>query len=116
MLSDPQSVTISGSAISLPRTGSTLNDGLFQSSDGLVKFTVNQAPGKRNRRRARLDHRKVGADPFNGALNANYSMAISLLVDDPIVGYTITEKKAVVDGFIASLTSAKLLQILGGEV
>lgn len=116
---DPQSVTISGTANSLARVPSSSNGaGSFSKDDGNVKLEISHAYGKRIRRNIRLDHRKVAADPLNAAQNLNYSMSVYMVVDIPTVGYSPTEAKAVVDGFIANLqanTAANEVKFLGGE-
>lgn len=114
-----QSVTISGNAIALPRVGSNLTSGVFQSSDGLVKEVVSHSVnGKRNRRLVRIDHRKVAADPFLTGVNTEYNMACYVVFDVPRVGYTVAEQKAVVDGFISQLNAssgALITKVLGSE-
>lgn len=117
-LSDPQSVTINAIAVSLPRTSSALDSGAFASNDGLVKEKVSHQYGKRNRHLFRIDHSKVAADPFLSGVNTKYSMSAYFVVDVPPVGYTVTEAKNVVDGFIAQLNAssgALITKILGGE-
>lgn len=116
--SDPQSVTISGSANSLPRTSSDVNAGVFTKDDGNVALRVSHQKGKRTRRLIRLDHAKVATDPFISTVNARYSMSVQLVVDVPNVGYTIAEQKAIVDALTAYLTAssgARATQLLGGE-
>ena len=116
---DPQSVTISGSAISMPRTSGGVNDGAFKASDGNTTLRVQHVSGKqRDRHTIRLDVAKVAADPFQTAYNARYSMGVQLIVDVPKVGYTIAEQKAVVDALVAYLsasTGARVTQLLGSE-
>lgn len=117
-LSDPQSVTISGTAHSLKRTSSSPNAGEFTTNDGLVKEVVSHQYGSRNRHLIRLNHSKIAADPFQTTLNARYSMSSYMVVDVPQVGYTVAEAKAVVDGLIAQLSAtsgALITQLLGGE-
>lgn len=116
--SDPQSVTISGTAHSLPRTSSGVDSGVFTKDDGNVKLSMQHAYNKRTRRTIRIDHRKVAADPLLTAQNANYSTAIYIVVDSPTVGYTPAEVKAIWDGFIANLaatSAANTVKFLGGE-
>ena len=117
-LSDPQSVTINAVAVSLPRTSSGVNQGTFQSNDGLVKETVSHQYGKRNRHLLRIDHSKISPDPFISAQNNKYSMSCYIVVDVPTLGYTVTEQKQVIDGFIAQLNAssgALITKALGGE-
>jgi hypothetical protein len=115
---DPQSVTINAVAISLPRTSSGVNSGVFTSADGLTRQTVSHAYGKRTRRTIRIDSSKVAADPLLPAQNVKLSASVYLVVDAPIAGFTNTELKQMCDGFIAALSAssgAKLTQLLGGE-
>jgi len=113
-----QSVTIDSVAIALPRTGSSLNSGTFQSNDGLVEETVSHQIGKRTRHMFRIDHSKVAEDPFQTTINAKYSMSAYVVFDVPPVGYTVAEQKTVIDGFIAQLTAssgALITKVLGNE-
>jgi len=116
-LTDPQSITISGTPISLPRTSVRVNGSTYTSSDGLVALRVDHTYGRRNRRVARIDHSKIAADPFTGS-NVKYSMSWYVVEDAPTVGYTIAERKAVYDGFkamLAASTDALITKLEGGE-
>jgi len=116
-LIDPQSVTINAIPVSLPRTGSGIDTGTFTSNDGLVKLSVSHQYGKRNRRLVRMDHSKIAPDPLTAA-NTSFSMSVQTVFDTPSRGYTVTEAKQVVDGYIAALTAnsgALVTKILGGE-
>lgn len=117
---DPQSITINAIANSLPRVAAkNVNSGAFSKDDGNVAMSVSHQIGKRARRTIRVDHRKVAADPFVTGMNTSFSMSVYLVVDAPLVGYTIAEQKQVVDGFTAYLTAstgAKVTQLLGGEI
>lgn len=118
MFADPQSVTISGAAISLPRISSGVNSGVFVNNEGTVKETVSHTYGRRNRRMFRLDHSKVAPDPLISSTNIVHSMGAYLVVDTPVTGYTVAEQKAVLDGLIAQLSAASgalLTKFLGGE-
>lgn len=48
MFTDPQTVTISSVANTLPRTGLSLSAGTFTKDDGLVQLVVGQTNGRRN--------------------------------------------------------------------
>lgn len=127
MFSDPQSVKpgqtatafTGGTAQSLPRTGSGLNIGEFKSSDGNYGLTVRHTTGKgRLRHSIRFYNRKVATDPLDSTLNAYFDMAVSVTVDRPVVGYTVAEAKAIVDGivtYLATTSGASITQLLGGE-
>jgi hypothetical protein len=115
---DPQSITISGTAVSLPRTSFDGQKGEFSAADGTAKLIVSHTNGRRHRRLLRVDHAKIAADPLLAGTNAKYSMSVQLVVDVPPVGYSIAEQKAVVDAVMAFLTAssgAKIGQYLGGE-
>lgn len=115
---DPQSVTINAVPISMPRTSSGVNSGTFTSSDGLTRQTVSHAYGKRTRRVIRLDTSKVSPDVMLPSQNAKNESSISLVVNAPAAGFTNTELKQQIDGFLAALSAssgAKITQLLGGE-
>lgn len=115
---DPQSVTIGGTAVSLPRTSSNGDAGGFTAGDGNTALKVSHQYGRRNRRLVRLDSSKIAADPFQTGVNNKYSMSVQLVVDVPPVGFTVAEQKAVVDAIVAYLTAstgARVTQLLGGE-
>jgi len=117
MLSEPQSVTISGTANSLPRTSTGVNSGVFNTADGTVVLKVTNLYGKRNRRTIRMEHSKIAADPLTAA-NVRYSMTSYLVIDTPNVGYTVAEAQAVVAGLTKWLTDtsgANVAKVLGGE-
>lgn len=108
---DPQSVTISAVTTPLPRT-STGPDGCdYTSADGLIKLSASHAEGRRNRRVLRLDHSKISADPFLPAQNVKVSMSNYMVLDVPVVGYTVAEQLAVYAGFKAVFTATSDLLI-----
>jgi hypothetical protein len=120
MLTDPQSVTISGTAHSLPRVSSDGSGSRYQNADGTVTVSVSHAKGRgnRNRRVIRIDHKKVAPDPLFPAQNTPYEFSSFMVFDVPGTGYTIAEQKAIVDGFVAALSAssgALITKILGAE-
>lgn len=118
MFPDPQSVTINAVAVPLPRTSSGPNSGVFTANDGAVKESVSHQYGKRNRHLFRIDHSKWAPDPLVSGNNNKYSMSAYIVVDAPVFGYTVTEQKQVIDGFLAQINAssgALLTKFLGGE-
>lgn len=115
---DPQSVTIAGSAVSLPRTSSGANAGTFRSPDRSTTLNVSHQYGKRIRHLIRIDTEKLASDPLMAGQSMPASMSAYLVVDQPQVGYSNADAKAVVDGLLAYLSAAsgaKITQLLGGE-
>lgn len=117
-LADPQSVTINAIAQTLPRVSSGDGRGAFRKDDATVELLATHNNGKRLRHTVRLNHSKVAVDPLVPTVNAPYSMSVIMTIDVPIVGYSLTEQKQIVDGFTAWTTAssgANLTKILGGE-
>jgi len=115
---DPQSVTISGTAISLPRVSSGAGTGQFTSADQNTSLIIANQYGSRIRRTIRLNVQKIAAAPYNPAVNSLFSMSAYLVVDVPTVGYITTDQFAVVAGLTKYLTDtsgARVTQLLGGE-
>lgn len=115
---DPQSVTISGTAISLPRVSTGVGQSDYTSADGLVRLSAQSTYGRRTRRVLRLDHSKITADPFIPANNTKVSMSNYIVFDVPPVGYSNAEALAVYAGFKTAFTATSdllITKLLGGE-
>jgi ammonia channel protein AmtB len=116
---DPQSVTVSGSAISLPRTSSGQNAGTFTSADGLTQLSVASTIGKRTQRVLKLSQSKISADPLMPTTNVRSIQSCWLGFNGPSNGaFTVAESKALIDALVAYLsasTGARVTQLLGGE-
>jgi hypothetical protein len=117
-LSDPQSITISGTAISLPRVSSGDGESEYLSADGLVRLSLASSYGNRTRRVIRVDHSKITADPFIPSQNTKVSMSNYMVFDVPPAGYTNADVTAVYAGFKTLFTAssdAAITKLLGGE-
>lgn len=115
---DPQSITINAVPISLPRIGATANAGFFQAVDGATKLRVEHAQNKRARHLLRVDVQKNAADPLNPTSNLPYNMAVWVVADVPLFGYTAAEQKQVGDGltaYLAASSGAAWTRLLGFE-
>jgi hypothetical protein len=115
---DPLSVTISGSAISLPRISVGGDASEYSSGDGLTKVSASHNYGKRTRRLLRIDTKKLTADPFRPAENVEVSMSNYIVFDLPPAGYSAVEALAVYAGFKGLFTAtsdAMIVKLLGGE-
>lgn len=117
---DPQSITVAGTAVSLPRTSSGVNTGAFTAPDGNTKLTVQSTLSKRARRMARIDVQKTVPDPLVSNINNIVSMSAYVVIDAPKTGYTPAEQKAIVDALAAWLAAGtgaanNTLRLVGGE-
>ncbi len=118
MFTDPQSVTISGTTISLPRTSSSLNSGSLTANDGATKLDIAHTYGKRVRRTIAITVKKYATDAANPSQNIPVSSTIRLTVDHPVQGYTVADLQAAIVGFLGNLTAssnANIGKLLGGE-
>jgi len=115
---DPQTVTIDAVANSLARVGTGPSSGVFSIPDGSLKLSISHAVNKRARRTIRIDHQKIVPDPLFPDTNVPRSASFYLVVDTPVIGYTIAEQTEIIFGFLAYLaesSGAKVTQFLGGE-
>lgn len=111
---DPQTIN----SATLPRVSSGTNAGTFRTADGANTLSVSHTNGKRTRHLIRLDNSKIATDPLMAGQSVPVGMSAYLVVDAPLVGYTVAEQKAIVDALVAYLsasTGAKVTQLLGGE-
>lgn len=118
-LSDPQSITINAVANSLPRVSTENGSSTYSKDDGTISLLVSQQPGRAvSRRRAGVRSTKFTSDPFTPAVNQKVTFGVDLVVNVPVAGFTLTEQKQIVDGFLAWCTAssgANITKLLGGE-
>lgn len=115
---DPQSVTISGTPISLPRTSVGDDVSEYTSGDALNRLIASHEYGKRVRRMVRFETSKVTSDPFRPSENVKVGMSNYVVFDLPPAGYTAAEALAVWQGFKAQLAASSdllITKLLGGE-
>lgn len=118
MLVDPQSITINGTAISMPRITASQLASQYSSADGATKLRIAHTLSTRARSLVRLDLSKVGSDPLLPAQNRSYTASAWLVVDRPLngVGYSSTEMTQALTGFGTYLSTAGFYaKILGLE-
>lgn len=94
MFTEPQSVTVSGAAKSLPRVSFGDRKGVFENTTTGHALSVAHANGKRGRRTVRLDITKTAADPLLDGVSRQYSMSAYLVLDHPTVGFSNVEIEA----------------------
>lgn len=118
VLTDPQSVTISGSAVSLPRIDQRPETFVYSNVTAGVDLYVTQKVAKDGRRRstASLQKSVIYTDPVTG-LKSRIPYSVTFGTSVP-VGITETEVVDVATAIIAALTAstnALLKKIVGGE-
>lgn len=118
MLADPQSITIGGTAISLPRTGSDKTSADYTSADGNTLVRVQQSTTKDARNTViSLKTNKIAADPIT-AVNSRKSQFITIAFRGPLDGFSVAEIKDQLVGLANALTAssaALTTKILSGE-
>jgi hypothetical protein len=117
MFTDPQTVTISGSAKTLNGVSSTADGKKYATSDRAHQMTISHSYGRRHRHTLRLQVDTLVASPLIAGQNVTQSMTAYLTVDVP-PGYDTATAKAVLDGLLANLSAtsgANLTKLVGGE-
>lgn len=113
---DPQTVTINGVANTLPRV---LTDGLksvYQNSDETLVLTISHEILKNGRIRsmARLDQRKVVADPLT-AVNDYQTLTEYKVIDRPSYGFVLNDVSYLDTAFNTWLGATNLTKLFGRE-
>lgn len=111
-LTDPQSITIDGGAVSLPRVKTEGYRSEYLSSDEDLKMIVSHQEKKgRTRRMVRLDLRTIAADPLTAA-NEYKTTSVYLVVDEPEYGFEDAVLDDLIDGLVGWLTAANIGKLL----
>jgi len=116
--SDPQTLTVSGNAKSLARTGSGIGNGVFQTSDGEYTLTILHTYGKRNRRAVRFQVKGFSSDPLTPSNNVPVTGQFSVTTDFPVQGIPVADQEALgaaLATWLTASTNANLKKLLGGE-
>jgi len=116
-LADPQSVTISGTAIALPRVLTGTTEGKFVSADGLTTVYVDPTQNSRSKRQSlRIHQKKVNTDPLVSTTNVVKGITITLNVSREHDGYSDADAKKVLIGFLTWAQSAGVVDaFLSGQ-
>ena len=118
MLADPQAVTISSVAVSLPRLEERSETNVYTNRTENVDLYVTQKVDKKgiSRSSTSLTKSTIITDPVTGLKTKSpYSITVSSMIP---VGVTVAEAEALYDALTTALeatTKALLKKILGGE-
>lgn len=117
-LADPQSITIGGSAASLPRTATGDNRSKYTKADSSVGLLVSHQYGRRTRRTARIDTTKITVDPLITGANVRVSASAYVVLDVPPAGFSADEQKDLllaIATWLSASTGANAAKLVGGE-
>jgi len=117
MFTDPQSLTINGVSNSLPRILVEGSKSTYQKSDGLLTLVNSHinASGNRVRTMVRVDQKAVVPDPLT-AVNDLENLAVYLVIDRPLVGFSATQVDQLVQALKAWLTTSAVTALYGREI
>lgn len=117
MFSDPQSITYSTVAKSLPTTGRGTDESTYKLNDSGVIYTMKLGHQfkRRNRVVARLQRDSYASDPLVPTQNILASMTATFTLDFPNVGLTTADAQSLANALVGWLTSANILKLANGE-
>jgi hypothetical protein len=96
---DPQVVVVDDvNDTSCPRVTTGPTSAVYKSADGTVELSISHNSAKRNRSSVRLHVKKNISDPLITGVSRPVDMAVTLIVDRPLLGYTNAEAKHIVSG------------------
>lgn len=108
-LTDPQSITIAGSTLSLARVSDDGFKSQYFSADRLVRETVSSqyttGSSGRTKTLVRVDKDVIAADPIS-ALNKSLTGSVYVVLDFPLIGFSTADKIAMFTGLSGQLTAA----------
>lgn len=119
MFSDTLTLTINAVAKTLTRVDGTGGRGVFRNiAEGLrVTLTQSETKAKRTIAGVRIDHEKLAADPLVTGINKPVSSSLRVILDYPILGYTVVEKEDHLEALADWLkVQANRDKLINGEV
>lgn len=114
-LSDPQSVTYNGAAVSLPRTGISLDAGTFTDVTGNYRLDISHRRGKRNSYLVKLTKAAIVSDPLVPAVNVPVEHSAHIVMSFPRQGVTATDVLYAAKALVGWCTDANLTAVIGGQ-
>lgn len=115
MFADPQSITVAGSAKSMPRVSSIGLKSIYQNTDETYKFTISHTEsGDRIRSMARVDNRAIVADPLT-TVSDYQTLSFYFVIDRPQYGFTSTNVNDLIAAVKTWLDSTAGSKLFGKE-
>jgi len=115
MLTDPQSITVNGSAKSLPKVETGGRRSVYASADQKFGMMISHQDQKdRVRSVMKVTQVEIVADPIT-AINDSETLGISVIWDKPKFGFTVAQIQQLTAAVVAKLTDSLVAQIAGQE-
>jgi hypothetical protein len=116
MFSEPISITVNSVAQSMPRTSNVGQKSTYEKADATFNLTIEHVLTKSQRIRsvARFEQRSIVPDPLT-AVNDWENMAVTLVIDRPLIGFTSAQQDQLLTGFRAWLVTATSDKLYGRE-
>lgn len=112
MFSEPITITVNAVAKVMPRTSNVGQKSTYELADATFNLLIEHMTTKSGRIRsvARFEQRSIVPDPLT-SVNDWENMAISVIIDRPLIGFTAAQQDQLLTGFrtwLATATSDKL--------
>lgn len=116
MFADPQVITVSGVAQSMPRIMSEGQKSVYSKADGSYILTLSHqnVAGDRRRSMSRIDFNAVVPDPLT-SVNDWEKLSWYSVLDRPLAGFTVAQVQALAAAHMALMTPTVVAQLFGGE-
>lgn len=116
---DPQTLTVATVANSLPRTGSSINGGMFTSADRKYSLEISHQRSNRFRHLMKLTVTQTVSNPLVPSQNQVVTDTVHLVVDHPVNGVAASDVVDHVKAFLDLLRDtgsyAAVTKLVTGE-
>lgn len=114
--SDPLTLSVDGTSLTLPRTGSSPNSGAFTTPDQRYKLLVRHNAGRRVQSVARLEFADVVTNPLISGSFMPASLAATFTVNRPLTGLDAETCIDLSAALVGWLTASNLTKLVGQEI
>lgn len=113
---DPQSITVNGSAKSMPRVSTKGSETIYQTGDETWALRISHQKLKnRVRSVARFDQKAIVANPLDSTDQDFDIQGVYLVIDRPMFGFSMTQLEQQIAGFVSWLSTANVDKLYGQE-
>lgn len=109
---DPQSITVSTVAKSMPRID---GEGSFATADGIYALNISHSANSRYRHSVQVKYSDIVANPLVPSQNLPSYLTVGLTINHPITGLDRASAIAVANALVAWATPANITKLVGAE-